>query len=355
MAIQTMTNKEEREQPAAAGPQPEPDYAPGLSSGAVGRPASSTWDRAQVLGLLAPELQAYQDEPAQMASASVGKNGYLHVAFERRGARTAMVGVERRIPFLVQRALYWDLAMPDMACVYIITTSGGTLQGDRYSVDIEVGEDACAHLTTQSATKLQSMDSNYASMAQTIRLRPGAYLEYLPLPTIPHRHSRFITETRIERDPTATLLYSEVLVPGRRYHHPDEYFGFDVYSSCVRACDPEGKEGFCEKFVLEPRARPLTRLGVMGQFEVFGNVLLLTPRHHADMVLERTEPGLDSALPLAWGASRLPNDAGLVFKVLGMEVKPVQEKIREFWKAARAVVKGAEVPPPFLWREPSFN
>jgi urease accessory protein len=139
-------------------------------------------------------------------------------------------------------------------------------------------------------------------------------------------------------------------VPGRRYHHPDEYFGFDVFSSCVRALDPGGRESFCEKYVLAPRERPMTRLGVMGTFEVFANVLLLTPKDQADAVHARTDPGFDTGQALAWGASRLPNDAGLVFKVLGMEVKPVQEKVREFWTTARSVVKEAAVPPPFLWR-----
>jgi urease accessory protein len=224
------------------------------------------------------------------------------------------------------------------------------LQGDRYSLEIEVGPDARAHLTTQGATKIQSMDTNYAAQAQTIRLRENAYLEYLPEPVIPFRSSRFITDTRIERDPTATLLYSEILVPGRRYHHPDECFGFDVFSSAIRAFDPAGRETFCEKYILEPKARSIRQLGVMGEFDIYANVLLLTPKSHADEVLAQVGAGFSAGDDLAYGASRLPNDAGLVFKVLGNEVQPVKEKIREFWTTARRVVTGAVLPPPFLWR-----
>lgn len=316
----------------------------------VGAPSSPTWDRAQILGRDAIELVAHQDEPAQMPSGDVGKNAWLHLKFARRGARTAMVDVDRRVPFLVQRALYWDQGLPDMACVYLITTSGGILQGDRYALEIEVAADASAHVTTQGATKIQSMDANYAAQAQTLRLHEGAYLEYVPEPVIPYRGSRFITETRIEAHPSATLFYSEILLPGRRYHHPDEYFGFDVFSSTTTGFTPEGRETFSEKFVLEPKRSPLRQVGVMGTFDVWANVLLITPNACAEAIRARVDAELRSTETLAWGAGILPNDAGLVFKVLGDEVQPVKTKVREFQAIVRDVVKGTTLPTEFLWR-----
>jgi urease accessory protein len=334
---------------ATIGDRP-PGRAPRPGPIQVGKPDSATWDRAQRLGNHAAELAAFQDEPAQMRSGTVGKNGFLHLTFSPRGDRTAMVDVERRVPFMVQRALYWDQGLPEMACVYLLTTAGGVLQGDRYSMEVEVEANACAHLTTQSANKIQSMDANYAVQTQTLRLQDNAYLEFMPEPIIPYRRSRFLMDTHIEMAPSASLLYSEILLPGRRYHHPDEYFGFDVLSSNTRAFDLAGKELFCEKYVLEPGQRPLRRIGVMQDFDVYGNVLLLAPKDRADEVMARMDASFDAALPLAYGVSRLPNDAGLVFKVLGAEVKPVKAKIREFWSIARRVIKDAELPAPFLWR-----
>ena len=38
------------------------------------------------IGLEAPELRPYQDEPAQMPSGTVGKDGYLRLEFADRGA-----------------------------------------------------------------------------------------------------------------------------------------------------------------------------------------------------------------------------------------------------------------------------
>jgi urease accessory protein len=53
---------------------------------------------------------------------------------------------------------------------------------------------------------------------------------------------------------------------------------------------------------------------------------------------------------VASGACRLPNDAGLIFKVLGRETAQVKAKVREFWGIAREEIIGTSVPPPFFWR-----
>ena len=47
--------------------------------------ASAPWAAAEALGASAPELAAFQDEPLQMKSGTVGKTGFLRLGFERRG------------------------------------------------------------------------------------------------------------------------------------------------------------------------------------------------------------------------------------------------------------------------------
>ena len=181
-------------------------------------------------------------------------------------------------------------------------------------------------------------------------MEDNAYFEYMPDLTIPCEHSRYLTDTRIEMGENATMLYGEVLVPGRIHHKPEEYFGFDVFSSCVRGYDKQGCETFCEKFILEPKRGNIQQLGVMNGFDVFANVIVLTPKHFADQIFAQMGVDYDIKKQLASGLSQLPNDAGLVFKVLGKEVKPVRERIHEFWRVVRKVVKGTELPDPFLWR-----
>ena len=240
--------------------------------------ASAPWAAAEALGASAPELAAFQDEPLQMKSGTAGKTGFLRLGFERRGSRTILANLERRAPYMAQRALYCDQEMPDLAWVFLITTTGCLLQGDRLALDITLGSGAQAHVTTQSATKIHAMDANYAAQTQTITLADDAYLEFLPDPVIPHRRARFISDTRISVAPTATLLFSEIIQPGRKHHHPDECFGATVMSISTSAARPDGRTLFTEKLVIEPQRYPMRQTGVMDSFDVFGNVILCTPK-----------------------------------------------------------------------------
>jgi urease accessory protein len=83
--------------------------------------------------------------------------------------------------------------------------------------------------------------------------------------------------------------------------------------------------------------------------DVFANVTLVTPKRHAQQIFEQVVAGADIGAECMAGASRLPNDAGLVYKVLGMETEPVKSKVRAFWDLVRREVAGAPVPAARLW------
>ena len=308
------------------------------------------WAAAEALGQTSAEMAAFQDEPPQMASGAVGKTGFLRLGFEQRGDCTVLADLECRSPCMAQRALYPDPAMPDLAWLFMISTAGCVLQADRLALDVTLAPGARAHVTTQSATKVHTMDANYAVQTQSIALADGAYLEFTPEPLIPHRGARFLSDTRISIAPTATLLYAEIVQPGRKHHHPDECFGVTMLSLAVGAERPDGQTLFTEKLVIDPARRPMRQTGVMDAFDVFGNVVLLTPKDSADRIHARVDADVDHVNGLAFGACRLPNDAGLVFKVLGRETAQVKAKVREFWGIARQEITGAAIPAPFFWR-----
>ncbi len=144
-----------------------------------------------------------------MQSGAVGKSGYLKLRFAQ--GDIVVSWWKWSVVFLFSaKALYWDELMPQLPCVTMISTSGSLLQGDRQALDIIVEKGACAHVTTQSATKVHMMEANYATQYQNIIVEEDGYLEYLPDPIIPHRNSRFITDTRINIHPSATMIYSNI-------------------------------------------------------------------------------------------------------------------------------------------------
>ena len=196
----------------------------------------------------AKEMSPYLEQPKAMPVGTPGKMGYLFLGFELDGdGRSILRDLERRAPLIVQQELYFDEGMPEMPCVYILSSGGPNVDGDRYEQHFVVRRGAYAHVSTGAATKLAEMRYNFSGLRQTFELDDDAYLEYLPEPTIPCRHTRFIADTSIRIAPSATLFYAEIYLSGRKYFGDGETFRYDILSVCSRAERPDGEPLFREK------------------------------------------------------------------------------------------------------------
>lgn len=324
---------------------PSERRTPDCSSFQAARRALETMEHGAV------ELAPYRDEPPQMRSGAVGKVGYLRLDFrhDEKSGRTVLADLDRRTPLLAQKALYWEESQPDMACVITITATGCVVQGDRMALDIHAERNARALVTTQSATKVHVMDHNHASQLQCFRLEEGSWLEYVPDPLILHRRSRYMQDTWVTIPESACFLYGEMLVPGRRWHHEEELFGFDLYSAGFHVCRSEGATPvFEERLVLEPDGTNFCNAAVMDGFEVYGSMFALLPASFTDELVRTMGSAVTDQI--AWGVLKLPGEAGVALRVLGHGVESVREKMRKFHSLVRERVLGSPLPPDFLWR-----
>lgn len=297
------------------------------------------------------EMQPYLEEPKAMYVGAPGKRGYLNLGFELDPqGKSILRELDRRAPLIVQQELYFDEKLPKMPCVYILSSGGPNVDGDRYTQNITVGRDAMAWVSTGAATKLAGMKYNYSGMIQNIVLKENAYLEFLPEPIIPHANTRFICDTRMCVDPTATVLYSEIYMAGRKYYNNGELFKFDILSVCSHGERPDGEQLFREKFIIRPEGGHIRDCGVMGTYDIFANVIVMTPTDKAEEIYRQTEAYIDPKRKIAAGVTHLPNGAGLLFKVLGMEPGPVKAAVREFASKVRMTIKGVPLPEEFPWR-----
>ncbi|TWP25227.1 urease accessory protein UreD [Apibacter muscae] len=299
----------------------------------------------------AKEMAPYLEQPKAMYVGAPGKTGYLFMGFELdKSGKSIMRDLDRRSPIIVQQELYFDEEMPEMPCVYILSAGGPNIDGDRYEQNITVRKDAFAFVSTGAATKLSEMKYNYSGLKQEFVLEDHAYLEFLPEPLIPCRHTRFISDTKLVIAPTATLFYSEVFMGGRKHYGDGELFEYDILSVCCHGERPDGEQLFREKFIIDPNKYSPRNLGVMHNYDVFANVIVMTPKEHADKIYEQITPFIDNEKQIAAGITYLPNQSGLLFKVLGMEPGPVKKVIRDFCSKVRLQVKGKPVPAEFPWR-----
>ena len=299
----------------------------------------------------APEMAPYLNEPEAMYVGCPGKHGYLNLGFELDASgKSILRELDRRAPLIVQQELYFDREMPEMPCVYILSSGGPNVDGDRYQQNITVKKDAFAWISTGAATKIAEMRNNYSGMVQNIVLEENSYLEFMPEPIYPCRHARFISDTRIVAHPTASCFYSEIYMGGRKYYKGGELYEYDIMSVCCHGERPDGKQLFREKFIIDPNETKIRQIGIMHGFDVFANVLVLTAADKAQQIYEMTGAFYDSDKKIAAGITHLPNKAGLLYKVLGMEPGPVKEVVRNFCSNVRQVVKGKPLPPEFPWR-----
>lgn len=299
----------------------------------------------------AREMAPYLREPEAMYVGAPGKHGYLKLRFQLdRDGKSILREIDRRVPLIAQQELYFDEELPAMPCLYILSSGGPNVDGDRYQQDIIVEKDAMAWVSTGAATKIAEMRYNYSGMIQNITLEEGAYLEFMPEPVFPCRNARFICDTRLNVHPSATVFYSEIYMGGRKYFERPEMFDYDTLSVCSHGERPDGTQLFREKFIIDPKKLNPRQLGIMDGYEIFANVLVMTPEETAEKIYSETTPSIDRANAIATGITTLPNGAGLLFKVLGKDTARVKKAVRDFCSKVRMQVKGKPLPPEFPWR-----
>ena len=114
------------------------------------------------------EILKYDSKLNQLSVGKAGKLGAIDLLLEGNPDinKTTIKKQFSKVPLYTQRALYLEETIPSMAYLYIISPSGGVLQGDRYRIDISLRNRAYSHITTQGATRIYKMENNYAT--QTI-------------------------------------------------------------------------------------------------------------------------------------------------------------------------------------------
>jgi urease accessory protein len=141
--------------------------------------------------------------------------GLADLTFAPRDGRTRLVRSQTRPPLTVGRVLYPDEALPDLAHLILANPTAGVFAGDRLAIRVRVRAGGRAHLTTQAATRLHPMPKGVATQRISLAVEPGAMLEWFPDATIPFRGARFSQTTTLTIAPGGTLIYADLLTPGR--------------------------------------------------------------------------------------------------------------------------------------------
>jgi len=137
------------------------------------------------------------------------------------------------------------------ALLYLINSTAGLLDGDGQLVELDVGPGVHLFATNQSAGRIHPCPTAHASSRFDLRVASGAVLCCLPGPTIPFAGSRFYQRTEIRLEPGASVVWGDILLPGRtHYARGPERFAFERMIQELRVVR-DGRLVFHERFAWE--------------------------------------------------------------------------------------------------------
>ncbi|ELK50615.1 urease accessory protein UreD [Haloferax sp. BAB-2207] len=287
-----------------------------------------------------PSFERYAAEPVpQAAVGAPGKDGVLELTFERTSRGTALVHDYATVPFHISGTLGHD-PHPDAETVFVQSPTGGVAQGDRHDLTIAVEADAIAHVSTQSSTKVQTMERNYAGVDTTLSVAAGGHLDYVPEPTILHSDARYTQDLRLDVADGATAIVGDVVVSGRLAR--GERFEFDRYRSRLRATGPDGLL-FEDATHLAPDESDPSAPGLLGEHAVYGTLFVVAPGRDAVSLSDDLHEAV-AATDARAGATELPNDAGVAVRALGDCADTVRTACDAAWDRARRALLDAPAP-----------
>ena len=109
----------------------------------------------------------------------------LELGFDQHRGITRLGHRKRFGPLAVQRPFYPEGA----PChVYLLHPPGGVVGGDQLDIDITLGENCQALITTPGAAKFYRSEGSVAQQQISMQLAPGAELEWLPQENILFRY-----------------------------------------------------------------------------------------------------------------------------------------------------------------------
>lgn len=202
-------------------------------------------------------------------------NGTLALKFARRGNKTVMVDCYQIPPLRASRELYLNPIHPSEATVYMVESSGSLMAGDENNYQIEIYEGAKVCLIPQSAIKIYpSLNGLWSIQNINISIDSGASLAWKTEAVIPYQHAKFYGETIIQMAKDATLLWGEILTPGRvkreetfQYNHLKTSFQVWMEKECL----------IYDSLQFSPEETDLKQLGLLENHLYMGSLWFVAP------------------------------------------------------------------------------
>jgi urease accessory protein len=277
----------------------------------------------------------------------MAESSNLHLAFETDNAGGTILRVQQQQP--PWRVLRGFPNASGETLAHVHNVSGGILDTDSLSWQVDVGPRAQAQVTSTGATRVYRSRSpdRRASQRLHMNVAADAYLEYLPDQLIPFAGSRFDQTARVEIERGGSLIWCDRVAPGREAS--DEIFRFLELTSHFELI-ADGQPVALERWTLAPLTQRLDSIARLGVFRHFASCYICKAGEPASYwktfeaqmqpVADRVSgPEGSRGSEVIWGVTSL-RAQGLVIRGLAVSGRSLASGLVEIWKAAKWLLCG---------------
>ena len=260
-------------------------------------------------------------------TSTAGRHGELKLAFKQRNGQTVLAENFFRVPLQVMKPRY-DAS--GCACVYLLSPTGGIVQGDDYQIEIALAAKTHGILTTQAVTKIYAMPTEGAAQSMRVHVGEGAIFEYLPDPAILFRDANFSQGIVLSLERGAKVVFQEIIMPGRLAR--GELMAFTRYQSRVEATNSDGLLLY-DACCLQPNQQPhLTKLGVLEGYTCWGSWYLIGDFKMPEWepLCAFVEPLLNQSSKSSGGLSQL-HRGGIAIRMLAHNAGTIHAAFQTIW------------------------
>lgn len=282
------------------------------------------------------------DEPMNLAEPVASTwHAHLSLGFERRATATILARREHVGPLRIQKALYPE---GEAVChAIVLHPPSGIAGGDELEIDVRVGPEGHALLTTPGASKWYRSAGAWARQRLDLTVEAGGVLEWLPQETIVFDAARAALNSRIDLAADACFIGMEVLCLGRRASGELFENGAVHFDTRVQRA---GQLLWLERGRLEGGAGLLNSPAGLAGFSVSGTFLAVAPHIESGLLTACREIPLRES-DARRGLTQLPDM--LVARYLGHSSEAARHWFTDLWHVLRPALIGREAQTPRIW------
>lgn len=269
-------------------------------------------------------------------AANEGWRAQLKLQFAVRDGVTYLPMRQHTGPLLVQRVFHPE---GGPCHSYLVHPPGGIVGGDELILEVDVGPEAHALLTTPAATKFYRSDSRFARQRQILALS-NSTLEWLPQETIFYRGAHVASETCIQLDRQSKFIGWEIPCLGLPARN-EVFDAGDLKLNLELWCD--GKPLLVDRMRLDGLSDArMARWGLNG-YEAVGTLLAFPANRELVAIAREAVASVD----LECGITLV--DGVLVCRALAAQAEPIRNLFVRIWQHLRPQLLGRPAVLPRIW------